>query len=37
MRLLLKKKALFGIFPSENKVNQGSERKFYKVNQWIFG
>jgi hypothetical protein len=31
------KRPLSGISPSENKVNQGSEHKFHKVNQWIFG
>jgi hypothetical protein len=36
MRLRPEKKLLFWKSPSENKVNQGSERKFHKVNQGIF-
>ncbi|KAJ7850196.1 hypothetical protein B0H14DRAFT_2582155 [Mycena olivaceomarginata] len=31
MRLGPEKKTLFWISPSENKVNQGSERKFHKI------
>jgi hypothetical protein len=36
MHLQPKKSPFLGYPPSEKKVNQGSDRKFHKVNQWIF-